>query len=148
VPGDWLCDAVAHLALRDESRGGTFHLCAGAGALPVDEMLDRTWRAWAATDPAWTRRMVARPALADLATWLDFERAVHETGNARLARVLSALSHFVPQLALPKRFDTTRTVAALGAGAPVVADYWDAMLANLAASGWAGVRDGSLERAA
>jgi nucleoside-diphosphate-sugar epimerase len=148
VPGDWLCDAVAHLALRDESRGGTFHLCAGAGALPVDEMLDRTWRAWAATDPAWTRRMVARPALADLATWLDFERAVAETGNARLARVLSALSHFVPQLALPKRFDTTRAVAALGVGAPVVRDYWDAMLASLGASGWAGVRDESLERAA
>jgi nucleoside-diphosphate-sugar epimerase len=136
VPGDWVCDAVARLALAPEHSGRSFHLCAGSGALPIAEMLDRTWRAWSGSDAEWRRRTVARPALADLETWTLFERSVHETGNARLGRVLGALSHFVPHLALPKRFDTTSTEDALGAGAPAARDYWDAMVTRLAADRW------------
>lgn len=141
VPGDWVADAVARLALAPEHAGRTFHLCAGAGALPIEEMLDRTWEVWAAADPAWRVRSIARPALADLETWTLFEEAVRETGNARLARVLAALSHFAPQLALPKRFDTSATVAALGAGAPPVRAWWDRMLRGLLAGGWAAAPD-------
>lgn len=146
VPGDWTCDAIARLALAPDAAGLTFHLCAGAGALPLDELLDRTWARWA-RDESWRRRGVARPAIADLGTWTLFERSVHETGNARLTRVLSALSHFVPQLALPKRFETANVERLLGAGAPPVRDYWDAMLADLLASSW-GARAAGGERAA
>lgn len=148
VPGDWVSDAVARLALAPSSAGRIWHLCAGEGALPVEVMLEQTWAAWASRDAAWRRRAIAQPALADLATWTLFEQSVAETGNLRLARVLGALSHFAPQLALPKCFDTTETDVALGAPAPRVHTYWDAMLAHLAASGWAGVRDAALERAA
>ena len=155
VPGDWVADAIARLALAPEHAGRTFHLCAGAGALPIEEMLERTWELWATADPAWRARSIARPALADLETWTLFEDGVRETGNARLARVLAALSHFAPQLALPKRFDTSATVAALGAGAPPVRRWWDPMLRRLLAGGWAATPDaatsapsGDRERAA
>ena len=141
VPGDWVCDAIAQLALAPEHAGRTFHLCAGPGALPIEEMLGRTWQAWSRADDAWRVKSIARPALADLETWTLFEEGVRETGNARLARVLAALSHFAPQLALPKRFDVSGTVAALGAGAPPVRAYWDAMLARLLATGWAATPD-------
>lgn len=155
VPGDWVASAIARLALAPEHSGRTFHLCAGAGALPIEEMLERTWDVWASIDPAWRARAIARPALADLDTWTLFEEGVRETGNARLARVLAALSHFAPQLALPKRFDTSATVAALGGGAPPVHRWWDAMLRRLLACGWAATPDapardqsGNRERAA
>lgn len=141
VPGDWAADAIARLALAPGHAGRTFHLCAGTGALPIEEMLDRTWEVWAAIDPAWRARAIARPALADLATWTLFEEGVRETGNARLARVLAALSHFAPQLALPKRFDTSATLAALGAAAPPVHRWWDRMLRRLLAAGWVATPD-------
>ena len=147
VPGDWVADAIARLALVPEHAGRTFHLCAGAGALPIEEMLERTWDVWAAADPAWRTRAIARPALADLETWTLFEEGVRETGNARLARVLAALSHFAPQLALPKRFDTSVTVAALGAGAPPVRQWWDLMLRRLMAGGWAATPDAAASAA-
>jgi 2-alkyl-3-oxoalkanoate reductase len=141
VPGDWVCDAVARLAFDPAHAGRTFHLCAGGDALPIEEMLERTWDTWAAADPAWRSRAITPPALADMATWTLFEESVRETGNVRLARVLSALSHFTPHLALPKRFDTSGTVAALGSAAPAVRTWWDAMLAQLLASDWAPSRE-------
>ena len=149
VPGDWVCDAIARLALAPEHAGRTFHLCAGNGALPVEEMLDRTWRLWAALDPSWRARGITPPALADLDTWTLFDTSVRETGNARLARVLAALGHFAPQLALPKRFDVREANLALGGGAPPVREYWDAMLARLLAGAWMPTAHGhTRERAA
>ena len=118
--------------------GLTVHLCAGAGALPLDELLDDTYARWARS-PEWRRRAVARPALADLALWELFVRTVEETGNARLRQVTQALSHFLPQLALPKRFDTSRADWLLGRGAPPVRAYWGRMIDHLQATGWRGV---------
>ena len=137
VTSDYVADGIARIALAPEASGRTFHLCAGAGAIGLEEMLDVTWEAWA-RDPAWRRRAVARPAIADLATWDAFTLAVEETGSARLAGVLRALAHFVPQLALPKRFDTQAADALLGRPAPAVAHFWPRMVANLASGGWRG----------
>jgi hypothetical protein len=138
VPADYVADAVARLALRGGVEGETVHLCAGAGALPLDELLDDCFARWAA-DPGWRRRAVARPTLGDLETWELFVRAVDETGHPRLREVAHALSHFLPQLALPKRFETARAEALLGDGAPPVRAYWGRMLDHLAATGWRGV---------
>ena len=131
VPADWVADAIATLAADDALRGETLHLCAGDGAFPLDRLLDATWEHWARQDDAWRRRDVARPAVTSLDTYRLFERAVAETGDRRLARIVSALSHFVPQLAHPKRFDTSRTDALLGAPAPRVEAYWARMLSAL-----------------
>jgi long-chain acyl-CoA synthetase len=131
-------DAIARLALHDDLHRGTVHLCAGAGALPLDELLDITWERWAALDPAWRRRGIPRPALADLPTYRLFEQSVEEIGDPSLKRVLRALSHFAPQLAMPKRFETTTADALLGAPAPAVRDFWIRMIDNLAATNWGG----------
>jgi nucleoside-diphosphate-sugar epimerase len=133
VPADYVADAVAALALRRALAGETLHLCAGAGAMPLGELLDATYTEWARAE-AWRKRAIPRPALTDLETYTLFERAVEDTGDARLRRVTQSLSHFIPQLALPKRFDTARADAFLGRAAPPVRAYWGRMVAQLLAS--------------
>lgn len=130
VPADYVAEAVAELALRPELAGETLHLCAGDGAMPLGELLDVTYEQWARAE-SWRRRAVARPALTDLETYRLFERAVEDTGDARLRRVTQSLSHFIPQLGLPKRFETVRAERALGRGAPPVRAYWARMVARL-----------------
>lgn len=139
VPLDYVADAIAALALRRDLAGRTLHLCAGAGALPLGELLDVTYGIWC-SEPRWKRRGVPRPALTDLATYQLFERAVDETGDARLKQVMRSLAHFVPQLAFPKRFETSGADAALGAAAPPVRGYWPRMVAHLLATRWGGAR--------
>ncbi len=136
VHGEYVSRAIATLALRDESAGETYHLCAGAGALPLGELLDRTFAVWA-TAAAWKRRSVVRPALTDLATYRLFEQTVDEVGDARLRQAVASLSHFVPQLSLSKQFDTTRADAALGYSAPPVRAFWTRFVEELLATGWA-----------
>jgi nucleoside-diphosphate-sugar epimerase len=135
IPANWAADAIARLSLARGCSGQTFHLCAGEGALPLGALLDRTYALWS-RDPAWRRRRIARPALSDLPTYELFERSVELVGDARLKRITRSLSHFVPQLALPKHFDATRACAILGDAAPPVSAYWDRMLEWLLASNW------------
>jgi nucleoside-diphosphate-sugar epimerase len=135
IPADWAADGIAKLALARETAGLTLHLCAGEGALPLGELLDRTYALWS-RDPAWRRRGIARPALSDLPTYELFERSVELVGDARLKRITRSLSHFAPQLALPKHFDTSRAREILRDAAPPVSAYWDRMLEWLLASNW------------
>jgi nucleoside-diphosphate-sugar epimerase len=138
VTADYAADAIARLALRPGLDGATVHLCAGAGAMPLDELLDETYARWALC-PEWRRRGIGIPALGDLATWELFERAVEDTGDERLRRVTRAMTHFLPQLALPKRFDTARAGALLGHAAPSVREYWGRIVDHLIVTGWRGV---------
>ncbi|HVE80454.1 MAG TPA: SDR family oxidoreductase [Gemmatimonadaceae bacterium] len=130
VTTEYVAGGVARLALAPDVEGRAFHLCAGAGAMPLDELLDATHAAFAAA-PAWRRKGIVRPARADLDTYRRFERAVEDVGSERVRRAVRSLSHFVPQLALPKRFDTSNADAALGAAAPAVREFWPAMVATL-----------------
>lgn len=138
VPADYVSDAIARLALRDGVEGETVHLCAGADAMPLDDLLAECHARWA-TDPAWRRRGIALPSQADLETWELFTEAVEQTGHPRLRRVTRALSHFLPQLALPKRFETQRAAALLGVEPAPVREYWSRMLDHLLSTGWRGV---------
>jgi nucleoside-diphosphate-sugar epimerase len=123
--------SVAVLALGAGTTGATYHLCAGAGAMPLDELLDVTQDAFARS-PAWRRRGIARPLRSDLETYRVFERAVEDVGSERVRRAVRSLSHFVPQLAFPKQFDTTRADAVLGERAPAVRQFWARMVETLA----------------
>ena len=138
VPTDYVADAIARLALRRDIDGTTVQLCAGTGAMPLGELLDECYARWA-TDAAWRRRRIAPPSQADLETWELFTQAVEETAHPRLRRVTRALNHFLPQLALPKRFDTRCADALLGAPAPPVREYWGRMIDHLQQTGWRGV---------
>lgn len=138
VPADYVADGVARLALRAGIDGEVVQLCAGAGAMPLDEVLDECRARWS-RDVAWRRRGIALPSLADLPTWELFASTVEETASPRLRRITRALAHFLPQLALPKRFDTARADRLLGAAAPPVRDFWRATIDHLASAGWNGV---------
>ena len=135
IPADWVADAIARLALLRTASGRTLHLCAGEGALPLGALLDRTYATWS-RDLSWRRRTVARPALSDLGTYELFERSVELVGDSRLKRITRSLSHFVPQLALAKQFDTSGARDLLGDDAPPVSAYWDRMLEWLLLSNW------------
>ena len=135
VPRDYVAAAIAVLALRQDLAGRTLQLCAGSGALPVDELLDVTWQAWSRR-PEWRRRGIPRPVLTDIATYHRFELAVEETGDSKLRQAVRALSYFAPQLALPKAFDTRAADAALGGPAPAVRTYWARLLEHLVSVGW------------
>jgi len=130
----FVADGIARLALRSDASGKVVHLCAGEGALPLVELLDITYERWA-TNPAWRKRGIVRPAITDLTTYSLFERTIAQVGDPSLKRIAGALSHFVPHLALPKRFDTTNADALLGRGAPRVRDFWIPMLDHMHAQG-------------
>jgi hypothetical protein len=135
VTTDYVSDAIARLARDRDVAGSTVHLCAGTGALPLGELLDITYDVWAAA-PGWRRRSIERPALADAETYRLFEGTVEETGDPVLRRVIHSLSHFVPHLALEKRFETSTADALLGHPAPMVRDYWRGMVEYLVATDW------------
>lgn len=130
VTTDHVAGATATLAGLDGIDGSTFHLCAGADAMPLGELLDRAF-AWWGRDMRWRRRCVQRPVVTTLQTYRSFENAVAETGDARLRGITRSLSHFVPQLALPKRFDTSAARTVLGHGPPPVRAWLTAMLRDL-----------------
>lgn len=131
----YVARAIAAVTLRDDLAGETLHLCAGSRSLGLGELLDRTFHIWA-RDESWKRRGHIRPPLTDLETWRLFTSTVDELGDPALRRVTHALSHFIPQLAFPKWFDTSRADAVLGFGAPTVAAYWSHMVEKLAAVAW------------
>lgn len=132
-------DGIVALGLGGGASGGTYHLCAGAGAMGLGELIDTAFDVWS-RDAAWRRRGALRPAMTDLATYEIFERAVEETGDVRLATITRSLSHFVPQLALPKIFDTRLADAQSGAAAQEVRTFWPALVAELAATRWSASR--------
>ena len=138
VPTDYVSDAIERLALRAGIDGETVQLCAGAGAMPLVDLLEECRACWA-RDAVWRRRGIALPSLADLETWELFAQAVEETAHPRLRRVTRALTHFLPQLALPKRFETQRADALLGVPSPRVSGYWGRMVDHLQRTGWRGV---------
>jgi thioester reductase-like protein len=136
VTADYVADSVTRLVAAPDVEGLTFHACAGAAALGLGELLDRAYAVWCES-PEWKRRAIPRPALTDLATYQLFERTVEDTGDARLRAITRSLSHFVPQLALPKRFDTTVMDALMERPAPAPADFWPRMIRCLVDSQWA-----------
>ena len=133
VTTDFVAESIARLCTTSGAvERGTFHLCAGAGAIRLGELLDLAHATWSRSE-SWRRRGVARPALADLDTWALFQRSVEETGDARLRRITRALSHFAPQLALPKRFRTEAAVEATGLSAAPVRAFLARVLDTIAA---------------
>jgi nucleoside-diphosphate-sugar epimerase len=138
IPHDWAARAVARLAALAPS-GSVLHLCAGRAAPTLGALLDATLALLRAA-PEFRRRTVARPDLVDPATWALFSRTVFETGDRRLAKILRGLESFVPQLSLPKRFETARAEALLGEAAPPVEQWWPRMIGWLLETRWRDVR--------
>ena len=135
VTSSYVTNSIARLALDARALRQTVHLCSGRGALTLGELVDTAYDVWAEC-PEWRKRGVERAIITDAETYALFERAVRETGDVRLRAVLSSLSHFILQLALPKIFDTTVAEALLDSAPPPASSYWKPMLRALIASNW------------
>jgi len=135
VTADYVNDSIARVTVNPSAARKTLHLCAGRGALPLGELVDGAYELWA-RDPIWRNRGIEKAVLTDLETYTLFANSVIETGDARLGAVLSCLSHFIPQLALSKQFDTTVADKLNGCTAPPVRSYWSAMLTQLLNGNW------------
>jgi nucleoside-diphosphate-sugar epimerase len=135
VTSSYVSDAIARIAVDARALRKTVHLCSGRGALTLGELVDTAYEVWAES-PEWLKRGVERAIITDAETYDLFERSVMETGDLRLRAVLSSLSHFIPQLALPKIFDTTIAEVLLDGPPPAARSYWKPMLRGLIASNW------------
>ncbi len=129
ITTDYAARGVALAAVAPDVARRTLHLCAGTGAMPLDELLDVTYDAFQRA-PGWRRKGIVRPVRTDLDTYRIFERAAFDAGSERVKQALRSLSHFVPQLAYPKTFDTTLADALLYP-APTVACFWTQMVDHL-----------------
>lgn len=135
VTASFVSDAVARLTFEPRAEGRTVHLCAGRNALTLGELVDTAYDVWA-TEPAWRKRGVERAMITDPETYRLFELAVHQTGDPRLRAILTSLSYFIPQLALPKVFETSVAEDLLGAAPPCSREFWLPMLRQLLATNW------------
>jgi len=135
VTSTYVSNAIARIVLDPLALRKTVHLCSGRSALTLGELVDTAYEVWAES-PEWLKRGVERAIITDAETYELFERSVMETGDVRLRAVLSSLSHFIPQLALPKTFDTTIAEVLLDAPPPTARSYWKPMLRGLIASNW------------
>ena len=140
ITADYVNEAIALLSLDNRAEGRTIHLCSGRNAPPLGDLVDRAYDAWS-RDAGWRKRGLARAILTDLATYEMFERAVLDTGDPRLRALISSLSHFVPQMALPKWFDTAAADELLDFVPPTALSYWEPMLTNLIVTGWDAVTE-------
>jgi nucleoside-diphosphate-sugar epimerase/acyl carrier protein len=110
---DHVARTIVLLATDGFKAGETWHVCAGADAVPLGELLDATLLTFAEHRPAWRKRTIERPAIVDLPTFELFCKTVEQAGDATLRAATAAISRFAPQLAFPKRFDDRRCQAAL-----------------------------------
>lgn len=105
--------SLAHLVGDAFEPSRTYHVCAGRSAPLLADVLDTAMDTMRAHKPAWRRRAVERPVMADEATYDLFVRSVQESGDAAMISATRAVDSFARQLSRPKVFDTREADAAL-----------------------------------
>jgi len=136
---DFAVEAVAHLSLGGFEPGRTWHIAAADEALPLGELLETTYDAFVRFRPAWRRRAIEMPALADLETFELFVRSVDEAGDQILRQSVSHIRHFAPELAFSKIFDDAACAAALAAAGirkPSLREFYPRVVRALVESDW------------
>ena len=126
ISADCAARALAALIVDHAQSGRVRHVCAGASALPVRTVLDRTFASY----ESYTG--VPRPPVR-LAPLAEFERlrAQIRTGS-RISRAMDSLMTFIPHLAIAQPFDNTETSALLTTSGVSEADT-DSVLSELLA---------------
>lgn len=124
---DWLADALVYLIDEAFTPGQTYHLVAGPDhSLSFGELIAFTIEC---LEQSPYRRRDHAPRVPEIVDLAAFDILLDEAAAAgtREAQVLSALSHFIPHMALPKAFDRRRTREALagsGLELPEIRDYY------------------------
>ncbi len=125
---DWLADALVYLVNERFTPGQTYHLVAGREhSFTLGELVDFAVQCLEQSPYRRRSQPVRRPEIVDLESFEALRRQVETSGNTRLAQVLGALSHFIPQMAAPKAFDRTNTDQALagsGIELPAIESYF------------------------
>jgi nucleoside-diphosphate-sugar epimerase len=137
---DYAVRAVAELSLPAFRPGLTCHVCGGADALGLAELLDLTMSGFLRHRPAWRKRAIAMPALVDLETFELFRRSVEEVGDAMLRQSAAVIGSFAPQLAFPKVFDdenARHALAGSGIRPDSIRDTVSRTVQYLVETGWA-----------
>ncbi|RME45723.1 MAG: NAD-dependent epimerase/dehydratase family protein [Chloroflexi bacterium] len=114
IPVDWLADALVYLVNERFEAGQTYHLVAGREhSFTLGELVDFAVQRLEQSPYRRRNRPVRRPEIVDLESFEALRRQAEASGDTRVAQVLGALSHFIPQMAAPKAFDRTNTDRAL-----------------------------------
>lgn len=127
IPSDWLADALVYLVDEAFEAGRTYHLVAGREhSFTLGELVNFTAKHLSQSPGRRRDDDVQCPEIVDLEIFEKVRRQAEEAGETRQAQVLSALSHFIPQMAVPKAFDRTHTQEALagsGIALPAIENY-------------------------
>jgi len=139
IPLDYAAESVTALAFPQFTPGATWHVCGGADALPLEEMLELTLQLFYRYRPAWRKRAIEKPAIVDLETFELFVKSVEEVGESALKDSVALFKHFAPQLAYPKRFNDAATLKVLereGIIRPQVREYFPKVVRFLLENNW------------
>ncbi|MFQ5855351.1 MAG: SDR family oxidoreductase [Anaerolineae bacterium] len=128
IPVDWLADALVYLVNERFEPGRTHHLVAGReDSFTLGELVDFAARCLEQSPYRTRSQAVRRPEIVDLETFEAMRRQAEASGETRVAQVLGALSHFIPQMAAPKVFDrmnARRALAGSGIELPAIESYF------------------------
>lgn len=113
ISTDYAARTIHHLLSERFQAGATYHLCAGRSAPLLGDLLETSMRIMRERRPAWRKRAIEMPALADERTYELFARSVVESGDPMMIAAAQAVESFARQLTRPKVFDTSGADAAL-----------------------------------
>ena len=136
---DYAVAAVAALLRGNGAAGKTFHICAGADAMPLGELLVSARECFLRNRPQWRKRAIEMPALVSLQTFDLFVQSVEQIGNPALQQSVAATKYFAPQLSFPKIFDDAGCSGALvgsGTKRPVLREYFPRVVEYLINEKW------------
>lgn len=136
---EYATESVVALALQKFTPTATWHVCGGADALGLKEMLDLTLQFFHEYRPAWRKRAIEKPTIVDLETFELFVRSIEQLGESTLQESVAVFKHFAPQLAYPKEFDDAATrsrLASLGVARPKIRDFYPGIVRFLLVNNW------------
>lgn len=110
VPVDFVADAIVALARRDDTRGGVYHLTAGAEALTVAEGFAATLEGLERN--GWPRERV-RTRLVGPAAWWCLDRGYGVLARGRARQTLAQLRAYVPYTRVSAVYDNRRELELL-----------------------------------
>lgn len=137
---DYATSALEELFLRRFEAGTTCHIAAGTHAsLDLAGFLALAADTFRLEDPHWSRRRIEVPPIVPLRTFRRLEDTVKETKDPFFSSVLQTMSHFAPQLAYPKIFETEVTaqrLAGTGLRPAPLRDWLPSVLRYCLATEW------------
>ncbi len=120
--------------LLDGHDNGMVHLCAGARAMTVGDIVALAWEIWE-RDPAWRRPRDSATGFCRPRDLSPVRGHRGETADRRLQRIMRGLGSYAPQLAYPIALRHSSRGPLVGHCPPPAAEIWRTVLERTAADG-------------